>query len=144
MSSDAAGSLTAFVNEVIEESKKLRQDINDYEMAHRRERRAYRVMGIFLIGAIIVTLALLGTSRAALNSTRATLDYVRSCTTPDGACYKASRAGTVDFRQQLLGVTAVIADCATGSHGDQKAYRACVTKRTSLDASVTVAVDPQK
>ncbi len=140
----AGGSyLTKLVQEVITESKQLRGDVQRYEESHRRERRAYRFIGVVLMAAILICLLLITTSRTTLRSTERTLDFVRSCTVPDGECYKANRAGTVDFREQLLGVVAVITDCDVLNDDDAK-FRACVSKRTHLDASISVPTNPNK
>lgn len=140
---DEGAKLETLVHQVIRESQELRRDVMAYEAAHRRERRAYRFMGAFLIAAIIVCLILIATARAGMKNTQEAVDLVRSCTTPTGECYQRQMAGTGDFRQRLLGVIAIITDCDV-SHDDRQLFRECVLERTGLaaDASSEPVTDP--
>lgn len=133
---DEAGQLETLVHEVIRESKDLRRDVMAYEAAHRRERRAYRFMGAFLVASIVVCLILIATARAGMKNTQEAVDLVRSCTTPTGDCYKRQQAGTGDFRQRLLGVISIITDCDV-AHDDLVRFRTCVSERTGLQADAT-------
>lgn len=128
-----AAYVESLVGELRSEAADLRSQLVTWQVSNEREKRTRRVMSVMLVAMLTVGGVLLASSRD-------TLDVVQSCTTPSGACYKANRASTVDFRQQLLGVVAVQADCAMLSRGEDKAFRACVKTRTGLDASVTVPV----
>jgi hypothetical protein len=121
---------------VVKEAQDLRRDVMAYEAAHRRERRAYRFMGAFLLGAIIVCLLLINTVRDSSENIGEAVDFVQSCTTPEGECYKRNQVNTGDFRQRLLGATAIITDCDV-STDDLKKFRKCVKDRTALDSSAT-------
>lgn len=127
--------MATLVQEVVKEAQDLRRDVMAYEAAHRRERRAYRFMGAFLIGAVLVCLLLIGTARAGLKNTQDAIDIVRSCTTPAGECYERQQTNLVDFRQRILKVVAIITDCNIIHAGDLPGFRACVSDRTGLEAA---------
>jgi len=131
-----AAHLEQLVDELKTEAARLRGELADFDARHRRERRAYGVLAVFLTGAVAV-------GGLLLNTQRDTLDYVRSCTTPAGTCYKSLQAqsDTSGFRRQLLGVIAVITDCDV-LHDDDARFRACVQRRTGLDASAGVVASP--
>lgn len=126
--------ISTLVEEVIEEAKSLRTDIQAYEDAHRRERRAYRFMAAFLAAAIAMSVLLIITVRNGIESQDAVLARVNSCTTPGGECYEANEENLVHFRQRLLGVIAVITDCDVHTD-DLERFRDCVTLRTGLHAA---------
>lgn len=134
---DEAGVVTALAEGIITEAKQLRKDIEAYEAAHRRERRAYRFMGAILIAAIAVTMILIATARAGLRNTQETIELVKSCTTPTGECYKQNRSQTSNFREQLLGVVAILTDCDV-STDDLAKFRGCVKKRTELNSAASL------
>lgn len=100
------------LQQLLDESQRLRKDVKSAEQARRRENR----IGLFIIGLLTLFVVLIGVvtwqSNQVVRSTQQTNDVIVDCTTPGGQCYEDGRRRTGAAVADLIRASTYVAQCA--------------------------------
>lgn len=137
-----AAALKKSLAELIEESQRLRLDVqNDMESRRRATKVAVALLGLLsLFTALMLVLA--WQNNQVLDEVNRTGDTVADCTTAGGKCYEEGRARTGQAIQDILNVSIFMAECArlypgeSGPEYDKKLER-CIYERLQAQNAPT-------
>jgi type VI protein secretion system component VasK len=107
-----AAALSDSLRALIDESKALRQDVDQAERTRRREARLNAVMIGILSLFVLCVLAVAWQNNAIAQQTADTNRQITSCTVPGGKCYEDGRARTTEAVSNIYKSSVYMAECA--------------------------------